>query len=82
MDIKRELSVFIASCTDLLQIILKHFNGTRWVYDKYFDAINISRGDFSFIDKSNKRLIGSFKNRVKKILYIYVYIRYYSTEIT
>lgn len=62
--------MFIASCTDLLQIILKHFNGTQWVYDKYFDAIYISRGDFSFIsDKSSKRSIDSFNNCTKKILY-------------
>lgn len=50
--------MFIASCTDLLQIILRDFNGIQWVCDKYFDVIYISRGDFSFIkNKSNKKSI-------------------------
>lgn len=50
--------MFIASCTDLLQIILRDFNGIQWVYDKYFDVIYIFRGDFPFInDKSNEKSI-------------------------
>ena len=65
--------MFIASCTDSLQIILEHFNGTQWIYDKYFDAIYISRGDFSFTnDKSNRRSNGFFNNRKKCATYVYI----------
>lgn len=66
--------MFIASCTDSLQIILEHFNGTQCIYDKYFDSIYISRGNFSFTnDKSNKRSNGFFNNRAKKMLYLCIY---------
>lgn len=48
--------MFIASCTDLLQIVLKHFNGTQWVYEVLRCYIYFP-WSFFFYDKSNEKSI-------------------------
>lgn len=69
--------LFIASCTDLLQIILKHFNRTQWVYDKYFDAIYISVETFLLLMISRIKDQSTLLIIAQKRQSVYIYKIFY-----